>query len=181
MPHAQVSPKRSTDTRKKGSVLFRPAPKPLGWTPSPFVTACLGRIPRGSGNFAVDLGCGYGRHAWLLASSGYTVVALDLDRRALRAIPKQQTRKLGKASRGSIHPIVANANGALPLRERSLSLALAVHYSIHDNFLAIEDALMPGGFLIYETFGGGGMNWVELPRAGQLSSKLRRRFEIMIL
>ncbi len=171
----------SSQAGNKRGELFRPAPKRRDWTPSSFVVACLERIPLRAHKFAADLGCGHGRHARLLASSGYTVFALDLHQRSLRALPKRPPRKRGPGSSGSIHPIVANVNAALPLRGRSLGLALAVHCSIHHNLPAIEATLAPGGFLIYETFGGRGLNWTELPKAGQLASKLRRRFEILVL
>src|SRR5258708_7570513 len=112
---AQALPKPSNPTRSQRGHLFRPAPKPRDWTPSPFVVECLKRIPERAHKFAVDLGCGYGRHARLLASSGFTVFALDLDQRALRALPSRAPRIQGQLSLGSIHPIVANATQALPL------------------------------------------------------------------
>jgi hypothetical protein len=76
---------------------------------------------------------------------------------------------------------MAEVGGNLPLGTAKLDLALAVHCSIHDNFSAIDAALAPGGFLIYETFGGHGRNWQELPKAGQLQRKLEPRFELVIL
>ena len=182
MPPTQASRKRLVDTPNAKRKPFRPAPKPRDWTPSSFVTACLECIPQKSHKFAVDLGCGYGRHARLLASAGYRVFALDLHRQALQALPRRlSARKRGQSCWGSIHPIEADVTAALPLRGGSLNLVLAVHCSIHDNLPAIEATLAPGGFLIYETFGDRGMNWVELPTAGELSLKLRRRFEILIL
>jgi len=76
---------------------------------------------------------------------------------------------------------MADVNRDLPIKAGRLDLALAVHCSIHSNLLAIDATLRPGGFLIYETFGGQGRNWLDLPKAGQLQSRLKARFEIVTL
>ena len=76
---------------------------------------------------------------------------------------------------------MADVDAALPLKAAQLDLAVAVHCSIHDNLPAIGAALAPGGFLIYETFGGQGMNWLELPKAGHLKRKLGRGFKLLVL
>jgi hypothetical protein len=85
------------------------------------------------------------------------------------------------AAPSKIHPAIANVEAGLPVKAASLNLALAVHCSIHKHLGPIEDALAPGGWLIYETFGGQGMNWLDLPKAGQLRRKLAPRFEFLVL
>jgi hypothetical protein len=110
---------------------------------------------------------------------GYTVLALDLDHLALRAVKAVMSSR--RQSRGQIIPVMADVGFMLPLRPGGLNLVLAVHCSVHDNLSAIDGALAPGGLLIYETFGGQGHNWTELPKAGQLRAKLKSRFEILEL
>jgi SAM-dependent methyltransferase len=154
-------------------------PRPLrSLVPSPFVADCLKRLPRQPGGFAADFGAGFGRHARLLASIGYTVLAFDLDRQALKTLRARIARQRNAGAQ--VYPVVANVDTDLPLTAGRLDLALAVHCSIHDNLRAIDAALAPGGFLIYETFGGHGMNWQELPKAGQLQRKLKGQFELLV-
>jgi SAM-dependent methyltransferase len=105
------------------------------------------------------------------------VFAIDLDHRALRTLPTGPTYE----RQGRIIPVLADVSSELPLSHEALDLALAVHCSVHDHLSAIEAALAPGGLLIYETFGGQGRNWQELPKGGQLRSTLKSRFEILEL
>jgi hypothetical protein len=82
---------------------------------------------------------------------------------------------------GQVYPVAADVRTGLPLGSGLLDLALAVHCSIHDNLPAIDRALAPGGFLIYETFGGHGMNWQDLPKGGQVQKRLKRKFDVLVL
>jgi hypothetical protein len=111
---------------------------------------------------------------------GYTVLAFDLDIRALNTLNASLTPPSGAAP-GKIYPAIANVDTDLPVKAASLNLAVAVQCSIHKHLGPIEDALAPGGWLIYETFGGQGMNWLDLPKAGQLRRKLAPRFEFPVL
>jgi SAM-dependent methyltransferase len=161
--------------------MTRPPPSVRRSALSPFVVSCVGALPYRPLGIAADLGCGYGRHTWLLASMGYTVLAFDLYHRALKAIHASKSGPSKRGDRERVYPVMANVDGDLPLKAGQLDLALAVHCSIHDNLRTIETALAPGGFLIYESFGGQGMNWLELPNAGQMRRKLRRQFELLVL
>jgi SAM-dependent methyltransferase len=112
---------------------------------------------------------------------GYTVVALDLDHEALNTLDVSPTRQRKGQARERIYPVMADVDRDLPLKTEQLDLAVAVHCSIHNNLEAIKTALRPGGFLIYETFGGHGMNWRELPKAGELQRQLGGQFELLVL
>ena len=78
-------------------------------------------------------------------------------------------------------PDIEGGDGVVERHLARLNLAVAVHFSIHKHLGPIEDALAPGGWLIYETFGGQGMNWIDLPKAGQLQRKLAPQFEFLAL
>ena len=100
--------------------------------------------------------------------------------RALKTLNASLALPSGGAQ-GKIYPLIANVEADLPVKTGSLNLAVAVHFSIHKHLGPIKDALAPGGWLIYETFGGQGMNWVDLPKTGQLQRKLAPRFEFLAL
>src|SRR5713101_3067397 len=103
--------------------MARPPPLPRSSTPSPFVVSCLQALTRRSRGIAGDLGCGYGRHARLLASMGYTVLALDLDHRALRTLGASSSRQFKRSACGRVYPVIANVEGDLPLKAGHLDLA----------------------------------------------------------
>ena len=109
------------------------------------------------------------------------MLAFDLDPRALKALRARSGRWRKSRDWGRIFPVMADVDANLPLRAGQLDLAVAVHCSIHDNLAAIDAVLAPGGLLVYETFGGHGENWRQLPKARQLQRKLGRRFELLIL
>lgn len=159
---------------------FRAAPRTRDRSPSRFVLDCLRHVPSVHGNFALDLGCGIGRHARLLQSLGYSVLAIDADPNALQIVRRIGTRSKLRSA-GKAYPILADGKGRLPLRDGGLHLALAVHFPIQYNLAAVTAALSPGGFLIFESFGNRGMNWIELPRTGQLRSQLENDFDILKL
>ncbi len=123
-----------------------------------------------SKTYAADLGCGFGRHTRSLEACGFKVLAIDVLAEALRAV--------GTAR---IWPVLANIEAPLPIADEVLGLALAVHCSIHHNLDEIARALAPNGYLVYETFGGHGGNWLDLPRPGELGTKLHPQFEILML
>jgi SAM-dependent methyltransferase len=112
--------------------------------PSTWVARWAPLIPRGE---ALDLACGQGRHARLLASLGHRVTALDRDREALAAL-------------GGV-PGVATVcadlehGGPWPLAGRRFSGIVVANYLHRPLFKFLIDALEPGGVLIYETFMAG--------------------------
>ncbi|HEX9184777.1 MAG TPA: class I SAM-dependent methyltransferase [Burkholderiales bacterium] len=92
-------------------------------------------IPRGR---ALDLACGGGRHARLLASLGYEVLAVD---REPQSIPGVRFLRADLED-GSPWPLAG---------ERFQGIVVT-NYLHRPLFPLIEAALAPGGVLIYETF-----------------------------
>jgi len=94
-----------------------------------FLLRCAGRfLPRS--RTALDLGCGTGRHARLLAEQGIRTVGIDLSHRLLRQGPKA-------APAGPL--LVCGDLAALPLRGR-FDLVYALNFVL--SFLQTNEALL---------------------------------------
>ena len=104
---------------------------------------------------------GAGRHIALLRTSGYEVVAADLDLRLLRLMPHLVPGTL---------QVVLDARKALPLAPGSFDLVVSIHPVVFGFLADVPELLRPGGHLVFETFGAQGKNSRELPRAGDIAS-----------
>ncbi len=113
-------------------------------TVSAWVARWAPRIPPGP---ALDLACGSGRHARLLASLGHAVTAIDRDPQALAAAsgPGIVTLQHDLEAPGAI----------LPIAPGSLAGIVVTNYLHRPLFGQIAAALAPDGMLIYETFARG--------------------------
>jgi tellurite methyltransferase len=160
----------------------RAAAKGEAAEPASFVRELLPLLPRGP---ALDLACGTGRHTLLLAARHQHVTAVDgspvaleiLERRAREA--RRSVRRVEDPSRiapfkSGIALVCADLEEAtLPVR--AFALILCVHYLQRSLFPQIEQALAPGGMLLFETytceqleFAGGPKNPEYLLRTGEL-------------
>lgn len=109
--------------------------------PSDWVRRFAGLLPPG-GN-ALDLACGGGRHARLLAASGRRVLAVDRDVEALA----------GLAACPGIEVLQADLEGgAWPLAGRRFAGIVVTNYLHRPLFPHLLAALEADGMLIYETF-----------------------------
>jgi len=117
---------------------------PLG--PCSWLVANVDLLPRGG--VALDLACGRGRPALLLASAGYTIHAVDRDEEKLAALAEDAAR-LDLPVTAS----VLDLESVVPdLGESAYDLVLVTHYLHRPLFPALVRALRPGGLLLYETF-----------------------------
>ena len=96
---------------------------------------------------ALDLACGGGRHARLLASLGHPVTALDRDAQALAVAA-------GPGILTVRHDLEA-PGAAWPFDPASLAGIVVTNYLHRPLFGRIAAALAPNGVLIYETFARG--------------------------
>jgi len=103
-------------------------------------------LPRGGS--ALDLACGRGRHALLLASAGYSVTAIDNDAVAMTALREDATALNLPLTTSQLDL----ETGAVDLGTHAYDLILVIHYLHRPLFPAIVRALKPGGLLLYETF-----------------------------
>jgi tellurite methyltransferase len=118
------------------------------WRPAPFLVEMLPRIQELAPGPVLDLACGAGREAVFLAMRGFAVEAVD-DDPAILASAESLARRNG----------VMIATRTLDLEGRNVTLSEG-HYRLvtvfrflhRPLFPAIERAIAPGGWLVYETF-----------------------------
>ena len=150
--------------------------------PAAIVSELFPLLPLGP---ALDLACGTGRHTLLLASRGQAVTAVDgsdvaldiLERRALAAkyaMRRSREKRLISGGRKGIQLVAADLEQAR-LAAGSFSLILCVNYLQRSLFRQMQDALAPGGVLLFETytraqleFDGGPKSPGHLLRSGEL-------------
>lgn len=151
--------------------------------PAGIVYELLPLLPKGP---ALDLACGRGRNALLLAARGQRVTAVDwseaaldlLETRARSAqVPMHRIQSLDEAGRPSgsgINLLQADLE-QIEIPARSYDLVLCIRYLQRSLFPQICRALRPGGVLLYETytwaqleFEGGPRHPAHLLEAGEL-------------
>jgi rhodanese-related sulfurtransferase len=114
--------------------------------PSPWLVANTSLVPPGSRT--LDVACGRGRHALLLAGAGYMVRAIDRD--------TTHMKRLGDLARRLRLPLDAEVvdleNGDVDLGDGEWGLVLVFRYLHRPLFPALVRALRPGGVLLYETY-----------------------------
>ena len=103
--------------------------------PSAWVERWASLIPRGR---ALDLACGGGRHARLLASLGHEVLAVDREPHSIPGV---------RFLRADLED-----GSPWPLAGERFQGVVVTNYLHRPLFPLIEAALAPGGVLIYETF-----------------------------
>ncbi len=151
--------------------------------PASIVRELLPLLPRGP---ALDIACGSGRHALVLAARHQHVTAVDwsgagLDvlearARAMRVPIRRisSLEKAGKSLPGGIDLMQPNLE-RLELPENSFELIICIQYLQRSLFPQLSRALRPGGVLLFETFtraqlefAGGPRNPEYLLEAGEL-------------
>ena len=119
-------------------------PHGAGDNPSAWVARWAGLIPAGE---TLDLACGGGRPARLLAARGHATVAVDRDPAAL-----------ARAAGPGIATLQCDLEGegaAWPFAPGRFAGIVVTNYLHRPLFAQLAAALAPGGILIYETFAQG--------------------------
>lgn len=134
-----------------GYFLFRPSP--LIEDSAQFLQSLLDQNP---GALALDIGCGSGREAIILATTGWSVFGLDRDRRALKRWIDLADRQ---GCRSLCTPICANLEKEGDLRSLlSSSLPERFHLILVNRHLhrpTLSDIVLlmaPGALLLFHTF-----------------------------
>jgi len=142
--------------------------------PSAWIMRWCARIP--AGGQVLDMACGSGRHAIMLAQRGYRVLAVDRDADALsrlRSIP-------------GLAVLQADLEGGpWPCPERIFDGIVVTNY-LHRLLLpTLVDSIAPGGLLLYETFAAGNERFGRpanpdfLLRPGELLDAVRGRLHVI--
>lgn len=142
--------------------------------PASIVSEWLPLLPSGP---ALDIACGSGRHALLLAAQGRPVTAIDwstaaldvLENRARKAkLYVRRTRAaalLEPAEHGKGELLLIQANlEEVRLPVASFNLVLSVQYLQRLLFGQITSTLQPGGLLLFETFTRAQLQYSNGPR-----------------
>ena len=114
--------------------------------PSPWVQRFAALIPAGE---VLDLACGSGRHARLLAALGHAVLAVDRDPAALlcAAGPGIVTQACELEA-----PAAALHDPGWPFAAQRFAAIVVCNYLHRPLMAALLNSLKPDGVLIYETF-----------------------------
>jgi rhodanese-related sulfurtransferase len=114
--------------------------------PSSWLLENADLLPRGGR--ALDVACGRGRHALLLAGAGFRVDGVDRDEGRIAALASVAERlELPVEAR-----VLDLETGEVDLGDALYDVELVFHYLHRPLFPALVRALAPGGLLLYETF-----------------------------
>lgn len=115
--------------------------------PTPFVMSCLPQLP--VEGLALDIAAGAGRHSLALARHGLQVDAVDISWQGLQLAHQRASK--AQFIPGQIQFIVADIEQTWPLRCQ-YDVILVSFFLHRPLFPIIKSCLLPGGWLIYETF-----------------------------
>lgn len=117
--------------------------------PSPFLIAQLPRLPRGKG---LDVATGRGRHAYFLATQGFSVHGIDRNREALKFLETQSRDAGGLPITTECLDLETDDQNPPDLGTERYDVILGFFYLYRPLFSRLLQALKPGGILVYETF-----------------------------
>ena len=135
----------------KSSGTLPPAAAPCqgigpGEAPSSWLLENLDLLPRAART--LDVACGRGRHALLLAAAGFSVEAVDRDAGLIDSL-RATAERLQLPLRAEVRDL---ETGTADLGTEAYDLVLVFHYLHRPLFPALVRALVPSGLLLYETF-----------------------------
>lgn len=142
--------------------------------PSPWIARFAALIP--AGGEVLDLACGGGRHARLLAGLGYRVEAVDRSAEALATLAGVENVTTRQTDL---------EGGPWPYYGRGFDGIVVSRYLYRPLLPSLFGSLNEGGILIYETFMvgheqyGKPSNPAYLLRAGELMELVRNRFTVI--
>jgi SAM-dependent methyltransferase len=132
----------------------------------------------------LDAGCGFGRNALALAARGASIICVDRRLDRLEVLASVGSKYLANQTQfngaiGKLLPVLADLDPLnWPFSEKCFSGIICVHFVDLGLLQAFRASLILGGFFYFETFGGHGGNYLDLPRAGQVHDLLSKDFDL---
>ena len=120
------------------------------WRPNAFLCEVLPRLLaqlEPDSRRAVDIACGAGRDAVFLAEHGFEVEAIDVLPDAL-----ERAQDLARRSGVRLTTRLMDVENAPSIAAGSYDLICVFNFLFRPLLPLLEEALRPGGFLVYETF-----------------------------
>jgi len=146
---------------------------------APFVRKCAEKIvAAAAGKPILDVACGSGRNAILLARLGGTVICIDKDLSALDVNLKRRRRILAAFATRLIPERIDLLKDAWPFGPGSVGGIINVHCLLTAILPAFATSLTPQAYLLLETVPGHGANYLELPQRGALRAALEPAFDV---
>jgi SAM-dependent methyltransferase len=108
--------------------------------PSRWILDTVARLP--NDHPVADIAGGTGRHAIPIALAGRPVVLIDIAIQAVATARKAEP---------SLDGVVADAS-SLPFRPRQFGVVVVANFLERSIFAELNELLMPGGHLVYETY-----------------------------
>ena len=115
--------------------------------PSPWLIENAALLPRGG--TVLDVACGRGRHALLMASAGFAVRAIDRNPDAIAFLGETAARMNLRIDAAVVD---LETNPAPDLPSSNYDAILGFNYLHRSLMPALRNALAPGGRIFYETF-----------------------------
>jgi len=146
---------------------------------APFVRKYAEQIvAAAAGKPILDVACGSGRNAILLARLGGTVICIDKDLSALDANLKRQRGILTAFATRLISERIDLLKEPWPFGPRSVGGIINVHCMLTALLPAFAISLTPQAYLLLETVPGHGANYLELPQRSALKATLELAFDM---
>jgi SAM-dependent methyltransferase len=149
-----------------------------GLQPAPLVRRFASQIVQGSfGKPILDVACGSGRNALVLAQLGCAVTCVDRDLSRLRR--EQERLRQGPYSDASAKLTLYKmdlSEDPWPFGEDSVGGIVNIHFLLPSLLPCFERSLRPDGYLLLETVPGHGGNYLQLPKAGELKAAFEQSF-----
>ena len=156
--------------------------------PSPFLKKLSSSIVESVPGLILDVPSGRGRNALLLRKFGRKVVCVDNAPHVLQAIVQiesfvqrsdnQLPTSRKPVKRGKLFPLSLDLRRKQwPFLPHVFAGIVNVHFVCPWMFNDFLVSLKPGGYLLCETFGGQGMNYIDLPEKGAWKELLQDRME----
>ena len=153
---------------------------PTRFGASPFVQRFAPKIAEAAGSAPIlDVACGSGRNAFLLAEMGCEVICIDKDLSAIRENSEREHQSPAAKSRIRTYPLDL-IEQKWPFGKEMAGGIINVHFFLPTFLNDFARSLLPGAYLLIETIPACGGNYLSLPSAGDVRKRLAGKFELTV-